>query len=144
MRRDKWILILAFIGILLAAYALPLHYASDGTGICNISESFNCDKVNKSPWSELFGIPVALLGLIAHLVLFLTVLKRKTIAKLLEFSIKDIWQYVLVLVGIMVAFQVYLTYVEIMYIHAYCIICLTNQVVVLLLAWLTYSLWKEA
>jgi protein-disulfide isomerase/uncharacterized membrane protein len=31
--------------------------------VCNVNATFNCDEVNRSEYSELFGIPVALYGL---------------------------------------------------------------------------------
>jgi protein-disulfide isomerase/uncharacterized membrane protein len=57
----------------LQGYLLIQHYqlhfgAASGKSICNISATWNCDAVAASPFSEFFGLPVAALGLIAHLV----------------------------------------------------------------------------
>jgi uncharacterized membrane protein len=41
----------------------------DGSSGCNISETINCDIVNKGPLSEMFGIPVALYGVLFYLLL---------------------------------------------------------------------------
>ena len=51
--------VIALIGLLDAAYLTAKHYS--GTPItCSLIEG--CDRVTKSPYAVLFGIPVALLG----------------------------------------------------------------------------------
>lgn len=132
-RLEKWIIGLALLGALLAAYALSLHYQTGASAICDISETFSCDKVNKSQWSELFGIPVALLGLLAYLVLAVLVVKQKSVRRILSFTERDFWQYILALIIVMLAFQMYLTYVEIFMLRAYCLICLGTQAIILVL-----------
>src|SRR3989344_5283247 len=114
---NKAFLITAFIGMLLSVYAIPLHFANDGSSLCDIGETLSCDKVNKSQWSTFVGVPVAFLGLIAYAVVFL-----------------------LVITVIMFAFQAYLTITEIFFIHAYCIVCLGSQACTIALVWLA---WKE-
>jgi uncharacterized membrane protein len=141
---ERIILILAVLGILLSLYALPLHYSSNGSRLCNISESFDCDKVNKSQWSEFLGIPVAGLGAVAYLVLFLLVLRRKAVQRSLAFTSRDTWTYILLLAIAMLLFQGYLTLAEVLWIHAYCIVCLASQAVTLVIAIMTFSLWRSA
>jgi len=131
-RAEKLFITLAILGALLAAYAISLHY-KDGGSICDINETLSCDVVNKSPWSTFFGIPVAILGMLAYAVITLLVLKKKALLIMLGFTEKDFWQYILVLVGGMFLFQAYLTYVEAVHIGAYCVVCLGSQVIVLAL-----------
>lgn len=52
----------AGMGLGVSLYLGRQHHPSSGSSICNINEQFNCDVVNASPQSELFGIPIALLG----------------------------------------------------------------------------------
>jgi uncharacterized membrane protein len=140
MKKNYAILTVALIGILLAAYAIPLHYKTSADSLCNVSETLNCDKVNKSPWSELFGIPVSILGLLSYLAVFVGVLMRKAIQRITAFTEKDFWQYMLYFVSVMFLFQAYLTYAEIFWIHAYCIVCVASQ---LCTAALVFFVWKE-
>jgi uncharacterized membrane protein len=140
MKRNYAILMIALIGILLAAYSIPLHYKTGAGSICDVSETINCDKVNKSPWSELFGIPVAILGLLSYLAVFVAVLMRKQIERLTAFTADDFWQYMLYFFAIMFFFQIYLTFAEIFWIHAYCIVCIASQVCTLFLVILG---WQE-
>jgi protein-disulfide isomerase/uncharacterized membrane protein len=61
-----WGLVLAMIaGMGASIYLANQHIAvlCGDTSICSVSETFDCDKVNTSSYSELFGIPVALYGL---------------------------------------------------------------------------------
>lgn len=139
-RAELTILVLAVIGALLAAYALALHYAPSEGSFCNISANINCDKVNKSPWAEFLGIPVALGGLVAYLLVFLLFLKRRMVQKVLSFTKKDFAQYLFYFILVMFLFQVYLTYIEVAVIKAYCLICVGSQLVVLLM--LIFG-WKE-
>ena len=55
-------------------YLLVHHYqikfgASAGGGACRVSEKINCDITAASSYSEVLGIPVALLGALTHLVI---------------------------------------------------------------------------
>jgi len=131
---EKTILVLALLGIFLSAYAVSLHYSPTKSRFCEINDVFSCDKVNKSPWSELFGIPVAVLGVLSYTAIFLFVLKRRTIERILFFSTKDFLQYLLFFFCVMLGFQIYLTLTEIFFIHAYCLVCIGSQTITLLLA----------
>lgn len=60
-------LILSFVGIIDSGYLSVKHY-SETPLACFIGE--NCDLVIKSSYSEIFGIPVALLGVFYYLSVF--------------------------------------------------------------------------
>jgi uncharacterized membrane protein len=88
-----------------------------------------CHNVNFSPYSEIYGIPVSIFGILAYLgilvILFLE--PRAKIAKengpLAVFGIS--------LVG--VAFSAYLTYLEIYVIHAICPFCVASAIIITLI-----------
>jgi len=53
-------------GILVAGYLLHLHARIAGNprrGLCTFTELLSCDRVLASPYAEIGGIPVALIGL---------------------------------------------------------------------------------
>lgn len=141
---EKAILALAFVGVLLAAYGLWLHYAGDAGSICNLNETFSCDTVNKSAYATLFGVPVALLGLLAYAGLFLLVLLGRRVRRALAFTEKDHLQYLLGLAIVMLLFQGYLTFVEIAILHAYCLVCLGSQATILAIAILSWRRYRAA
>lgn len=70
MARKKYILptlIVIFLALLVSLYMARHHYQisfglQDTKSICNVSEKMDCDAVNTSPYSEILGIPVAMVS----------------------------------------------------------------------------------
>jgi uncharacterized membrane protein len=119
LRRAAWALGSAGVGI--AGYLTYVHYAGLHP-VCGISHG--CETVQTSSYASLFGIPVALLGLITY-VLILISLRRPDETGLLA-------SYGLTLIGF--GFSVYLTYREVFTIHAICSWCVSSAIVFTLLA----------
>lgn len=86
--------------------------------------SGDCATVNYSQYSEIYGIPVALLGLVAYLVILGLLI--------LEPYLKPVKQYGtylvfgMSLVGFL--FSIYLTYIEFFVIFAVCPFCIASAV----------------
>ena len=55
------LLITALMAIGVSLYLGQQHFES-GASICDVGSSFSCSDVNKSEYSELFGVPLAYLG----------------------------------------------------------------------------------
>jgi len=110
--------ILAVLGIAVSSASLKQHYAKSKTAYCDFGETFNCDLVNRSQYSEIFGIPVALIGMAGYaaLVGLATVYRerRETPALLFGGSAAGL------------AFALYLTYIEEHVLGVWCILCLTS------------------
>lgn len=122
-RRLKQIAVaLAIIGLLVSIY-MTIFKLTNNTAMC--IGSSGCSEVNSSRYSELNGIPVAVLGVIGYAaILVLLFLERKPgffqqNGTLLFFGIS--------LMGFL--FTLYLIYVEVALIGAYCPFCLTSQTV---------------
>ncbi len=60
------IAILAICGIVVSSESLQHHYATSKTAFCDIGETFNCDIVNRSEYSSILGVPVALVGMLGY------------------------------------------------------------------------------
>src|SRR5271165_6450806 len=58
--------VLAVGGIVVSSVSLQHHFASSKTSFCDIGETFNCDIVNRSEYSTILGIPVALIGMLGY------------------------------------------------------------------------------
>ena len=59
----KIIIFLSALGLLMSLYLLDNHYAGAAQGsVCDFGETISCSLVNSSVYSELWGVPVALLG----------------------------------------------------------------------------------
>jgi protein-disulfide isomerase/uncharacterized membrane protein len=78
--RNLWIsalLLIVIIGVY--AYMTDMHYnlsygMSEGASVCNVNATFNCDAVDSSSYSKLFGIPIALWALMTNAGLLILVL----------------------------------------------------------------------
>ena len=69
------VLIISFIGILLSGYLTYTHYYPEsGSDVCIVGEEDSCSLVTTSSYAKIFGIPVAILGILWFLMLgFLTI-----------------------------------------------------------------------
>lgn len=124
------IVVLAAIGVVVAGYGLWQHYAPVGSAICNISERLSCDIVNKSPWSEVFGIPVAGIGLLGYLAMgALALMALGRVRPIVARPSPAVLLLVLALGGL--AVQGFLTYIEFFVIGVACPICVVSQALIL-------------
>ena len=67
---DKTIMGLAALGTGFMSYLTYLHFESDGGTICDFGAGFSCQIVNQSLYSEILGVPVAVLGLTYFIAMF--------------------------------------------------------------------------
>lgn len=127
-RLTKTIIVLAVVGLLISGYSW-LHNAGFASGeFCTIDETLNCDIVNKGPYSVMFGVPVALIGVIGYAFLL--------IGAVLNFRAPEDRQLSLFLLiasmgGLL--FSLYLTGIEAFVLHVWCPLCLASQAVILLI-----------
>ena len=124
--RISWVIVvLALVGIALSAVSLVNHYKKSPSEFCDIDETFNCDIVNRSTYSRLFGIPVAGIGLVGYLLLLgLSRMKRE----------KKLFSAILILGSLVgLGFSLYLTYVEVRILATYCILCLGSLACIVLI-----------
>ena len=113
---------LALAGIGVAGYLTWVHYA--GLDPVCVGGGGGCERVQTSPWAELAGIPVALLGLVGYV----TILASLALPEQLGRSVAAF----LTLVGF--GFSAWLTYVELVEIEAICQWCVASAVVMTALA----------
>ena len=120
------IAVLALAGAVVSSVSLTHHFSISATSYCDIGENFNCDIVNRSTYSTVAGIPVALIGTIGYvaLVALTTVFRSKDETPLLVFIGS--------LAGL--AFALYLTYIEKYVLATWCILCLSSLVLIFAIA----------
>ncbi len=112
--------VLAVLGMVIAAY-MTIYKWTANDGMC--LGSGDCSTVNASPYSAVYGVPVALVGLIGYLVLFLLFQFEDKHPILREYGFIAIFG--IALVGFL--FTIYLVYLEFWVIHALCPFCLASQ-----------------
>lgn len=129
---------LALLGVVLSIYSLAHKAGFTSGAICNISDTFSCDIVNQGPYSEMYGIPVAGMGIIGYGFLLIgALLKKKNV------SDKGLSQFLRLASYGGLAFALYLTALEAFVLYAWCIVCLLSQVTIAMLAILSTLLVRS-
>lgn len=129
-------LALALGGIAVSAYLTLVHYRDDLL-VCAVG---GCHTVQKSPYAEMEGIPVAVLGLGMFIVMTALLLLRR---------LRPQWADTITLVtfGLALAgavFAIYLTYLELFVIHAVCQWCVLTAIIIWLLTIIEGTLaWRS-
>lgn len=116
------IAVLAIAGATVSSVSLDHHFRKSKTTYCDFGQSFNCDIVNRSEYSAVAGVPVALIGILGYigLLAFATLYREKAETP-----------GILVLgsaVGL--GFALYLTYIEKYVLFAWCILCLSSLAII--------------
>ena len=128
--------ILAVCGIVVSSVSLQHHYATSKTAYCDFGESFNCDIVNRSEYSSILGIPVALIGMLGYAVLvgLATVYGDRP----------DTPKFLLggALAGL--AFALYLTYIEARVLGVWCILCLSSLALIASITVTSLLIWVRS
>ena len=125
-RLKQIITALAVIGVLVSIY-MTIYKLTDNESMC--IGSGGCSVVNSSRYSEVNGIPVAVLGILGYAaILALLFLEQRT-----GFFRENgtMMLFGVTLTGFL--FTLYLIYVEVALIKAYCPFCLTSQAVMTLI-----------
>lgn len=124
MKHRMVIAVLALVGFLISLYLWLWKVGLLGVLACGDG---GCETVQLSEYADLFGVPVAFLGMVAYLALLALSL----------LGLQPRWQdrreptVGLVLVsGVGVAYSAYLTYLEAAVIHAWCRWCVVSAVLV--------------
>ena len=112
------IALLSVAGAVVSSISLYHHYGASQSSFCDFGPNFNCDMVNRSIYSVVFGIPVALIGIFGYgVLLFLATLYRAKTETPLILLVAS-------LTGL--GFALYLTYVEAFVLAVWCILCLSS------------------
>ena len=123
------LIVLASIGVALAAYLTYIHYSGTEPP-CSIKGN-PCSQVQKSQYSELASIPVALIGLIGYITILGSLLVRETETS--RFATAG-----LTLGGF--GFSLYLTYREVFTLEKICEWCVGSAILMTIMMLL--SLWR--
>jgi uncharacterized membrane protein len=117
---------LVILGAADAAYLL-IYKLTGNTRMC--LGSGGCHDVNFSPYSEIYGIPISLLGLLGLLAMLGVLLAERRLEVASEQG--PLALFGMALVG--AAYSTYLTYLEIYVIRAVCPFCVASALIFLLI-----------
>lgn len=118
-------LVLGIAGIAVAGYLTYVHYNIDAL-VCGIGD---CEIVQASKYSEIFGIPIAIFGLLMYIAITALVIVRSTMADYADLANMGI--LILLISGTIYA--AYLTYLEIEVIRAICQWCVISAIITVIL-----------
>lgn len=122
----NWMIVFSIVGMFLSTYALLHNRGFVSGSVCTINATVNCDVVNKGPFSEFFGIPVAFIGLIGYFFLAVgSMLKRKTP----DDRMLTLFLFAIACGGL--GFSLYLTSIEATILHAWCLVCISSQLMMI-------------
>ena len=115
----------ATVGMAVSSVSLYHHYGSSKTSYCDLGQNFNCDIVNRSTYSTVFGIPDALIGILGYAGLLGLATRYRMQARA---------PIVLLLASLAgLAFALYLTYIEAFVLATWCILCLSSLAMILVI-----------
>jgi uncharacterized membrane protein len=117
------IAILSLAGVVVSSVSLYHHYGTSQTTYCDFGASFNCDIVNRSVYSTVFGIPDALIGFLGYgfLLSLATLYRTKAGTPFM----------LLVAATAGLGFALYLTYIEKFVLATWCILCLSSLTLII-------------
>ena len=121
----RWylMLVLALAGIGVAGY-LSYAYLADQAIACGQSQG--CDLVAQSGYSRIFGIPIAVFGLLAYIALVILLVAHGRIGENLEAYV-PLAMLGISLIGVL--FSAYLTYLELFVILTVCKWCVASALI---------------
>lgn len=125
MKHRQAIALMALLGLLLSVYLTLFKLGMIGPLSCG--DGGSCERVQLGPWGDLFGIPVAAIGVAGYLAIFVVALA----------GLQPRWSarrgptlLLLLLAAGGVAFTAYLKYLEFFEIHAVCRWCVVSAVLI--------------
>lgn len=128
---EKWLyrasIVITLIGLAAAIYTSIIKLTGNkimciGGGGCNV--------VAESPYSMVYGIPVALIGVVGYLAILLVLILEKKAGALFNQN-ATLVNFGLTLIGFL--FTLYLIYLEIFVIKALCEFCVISQIAMTIL-----------
>ena len=125
----------ALIGMGIALYLGFQHDAAAGASACNISSEINCDLVNRSEYSEIFGFPIAFLG--AAFYASIVGVSFTALANVDQYRLAG--KLLIVTAVFSTLYSVYLAYISKFVIGAWCLFCIGMygiNVVLIVCGWL--------
>jgi uncharacterized membrane protein len=123
------IAILALAGVWVSALSLRVHYSNETTA-CSINAKWDCDLVNRSPYAEIKGVPVAAIGIAGYFALAALALMGQRVMVFLSS-----------LMGL--GYALYLAHIERDVLMVWCLYCVISLGVIALitllsLGWLSF------
>ncbi len=126
-------LLISATGFGIMAYLTFIHF-TEKTSFCDISETVSCDVVTTSIYSEIFGLPVSILGLGYFGLTFLLILLNRK---------KSVFQLIFFLTLFVLIPSLYLSSLEYFVIKAWCVLCETSKALMFAILAVSFVAMKQ-
>jgi len=123
----------ASLGFLIMLYLTYIHYAN-ASSFCDISKEVSCDVVTTSLYSEIFGIPVSVLGLGYFLAVLIISLRKMS---------PDKFRLLFMATAFVLVPSLYLSFMEYFVIKSFCILCETSKVLMFIILGTAYAAIRD-
>lgn len=128
-------LLLALIGFGLSGYLTWVHYYP-GALVCS---SGGCEVVQQSSYSEMFGIPIAIFGLLMFVALIALIVLREFRPEHADIAST----LILMMLVAALLFWAYLTYIELYVLYAVCQWCVATSIATVCLLAIEAFRWYQ-
>jgi protein-disulfide isomerase/uncharacterized membrane protein len=126
---------LIFVAFLSTLTAIGLHvylslkfyslkFGVDSSSACNINDRFNCDIASSSPYAELFGVPIALLGALTNAAILILMLNFFLNSK----ESKRAYYFAYLLSAFVAGVSVVMAVISVLFLTSYCPFCIAAYV----------------
>lgn len=130
--RQRLLLFFSLIGLGAASMSSYVHYRlltdPQYTSFCDVSSTMNCTQAYLSRYGSLWGIPVALLGLLFFGLVLLLVIAAARGGSTVRESIPG---YIFLLSTVGLAIVLYLAWASFFQLHTVCLFCATTYIAVI-------------
>jgi uncharacterized membrane protein len=120
------IAVLAFAGIVVSSLALAGRYDPPVRPIEIVHSHWNSSYVNQSPYSNVHGVPVAVLGIVCYALLLVLALLRHRVLTVY-------------LACIGVAYAFHLTHIQAQVLRVWCVYHVSSLILIVLIAFLAFG-----
>ena len=131
--------IIGFVCMFLSVYLIYDHIKDEDASFCDVGSHISCSKVRRSSFSELFGVPIAVFGLLYHIasiLVSLSAIQLKGKQENMYIAFLFYWN----VFG--VAFIVYLVCAEI-YLGAMCPFCTVLHIFQMISMWIIWKVYDS-
>ncbi|OGE75429.1 MAG: hypothetical protein A3C85_02940 [Candidatus Doudnabacteria bacterium RIFCSPHIGHO2_02_FULL_48_21] len=123
----------ALLGLVIMSYLTYIHYANTSS-FCDISKEVSCDVVTTSLYSEVFGLPVSVLGLGYFLMVLVISLRKMS---------PDKFRFLFMATAFALVPSLYLSYMEYFVIKSFCILCETSKILMFIILGVSYAAIRD-
>jgi vitamin-K-epoxide reductase (warfarin-sensitive) len=122
------IVALGIAGMVVSFLALIAHYSAPVAQIdvLRSGSNWNSAYVNQSPYAEIHGLPVAVLGIVGYALLVVLALQRRKLLTVYS-------------AGVGLAYALYLTNIEAHLLRVWCVYCVCSLILIVLITLLAFG-----